>query len=70
MTVAPRLTRHELRSLIKHQQWRRLRQRLASASARDLAVQLPGLRPREQAAVRALCPTDNSALAARSARRG
>jgi hypothetical protein len=70
MSVAPKLTRRELRGLIKRQQWHRLRSRLAAASVEDLAVQLPGLRPQERAAVRALWPTDNSASAGHSARPG
>ena len=70
MSPAPRLTRHELRSLIKAEQWQLLQHRLARVPAQDVAAQLPGLRPQEQAALQALWTSDNSAWAARSTKHG
>ena len=70
MSPAPRLTRHELRGLIKAGQWQRLQHRLARVPAQDVAAQLPSLTPQEQAALQALWSTDNNAWAAHSTKRG
>lgn len=66
MSPAPRLTRRELRELIRGGQWQRLRQRLDAVPSEDVTAQLPALSAQEQALLQAILTSGNSASAASS----
>lgn len=49
--IQPRITRRELQQLIGKRSWRRLGKRLEQSHPQDIAVQLPGLNPQQQASL-------------------
>lgn len=58
--IQPRITRRELQQLIGKRSWRRLGQRLEQAHPQDIAVQLPGLNPQQQASLLGFLARTNS----------